>query len=99
MQVRTPAVAGMFYPKEKEELKTVIHNCFLHPLGPEKIPPTSSDEKIFGVICPHAGYMYSVPVATNSFYSISSQKHELVIITVRIHRGIGCNMEAMKEAV
>ena len=42
MQVRTPAVAGMFYPKEKEELKTVIHNCFLHPLGPEKIPPTSN---------------------------------------------------------
>ncbi len=99
MQVRTPAVAGMFYPKEKEELKTVIHDCFLHQFGPGKIPPTASDEKIFGVISPHAGYMYSGPVATNSFYSISSQKPELVIITGPNHWGLGCNVAVMKEGV
>ncbi|TLX68522.1 MAG: AmmeMemoRadiSam system protein B [Thaumarchaeota archaeon] len=99
MQVRTPAVAGMFYPKEKEELKTVIHDCFLHPLGPRKIPPTLSDEKIFGIICPHAGYMYSGPVATNSFYAISSQKPELVIITGPNHYGLGCNVAVMKEGI
>ena len=99
MQVRTPAVAGMFYPKEKEELKTVIHDCFLHPLGPRKIPPTLSDEKIFGIICPHAGYMYSGPVATNSFYVISSQKPELVIITGPNHYGLGCNVAVMKEGI
>jgi AmmeMemoRadiSam system protein B len=99
MQVRTPAVAGMFYPKEKEELRTVIRDCFLHLLGPGKIPPTSSDEKIFGVICPHAGYMYSGPVATNSFYSISSQKPELAIITGPNHYGLGCNIAVMKEGM
>lgn len=99
MQVRTPAVAGMFYPKEKEELKTVIHDCFLHPFGPGKLPPVSDDEKIFGVICPHAGYMYSGPVATNSFYSISSQKPELVIITGPNHYGLGCNVAVMKEGI
>ena len=80
MLIRTPAVAGMFYPKEKDELKTVIHDCFLHPFGPGKVPPVTNDENILGVICPHAGYMYSGPIATNSFYSISSQKPELVII-------------------
>src|SRR5712692_11258238 len=73
MQVRTPAVAGMFYPKEKNELKTAIHDCFLHPIGPGKIPPTLDNEKILGIVSPHAGYMYSGAVATNSFYSISSQ--------------------------
>jgi AmmeMemoRadiSam system protein B len=99
MQVRTPAVAGMFYPKEKNELKTVIHGCFLHPFGPRKIPPTSDNEKILGVISPHAGYMYSGPVATNSFYSISSQKPELVIITGPNHYGIGCNVAVMKEGM
>ena len=99
MQVRTPAVAGMFYPKEKNELKTVIHNCFLHHLGPGKIPPTSDNEKILGVISPHAGYMYSGPVATNSFYSISSQRPELVIITGPNHYGIGCNVAVMKEGI
>ena len=99
MQVRTPAVAGMFYPKEKEELKTVIRDCFLHPIGPGKIPPTSDNEKILGVISPHAGYMYSGPVATNSFYSISSQKPELVIITGPNHYGLGCNIAVMKEGI
>ena len=99
MQVRTPAVAGMFYPKEKNELKTAIHDCFLHPIGPGKIPPTLDNEKILGIISPHAGYMYSGPVATNSFYSISSQKPELVIITGPNHYGIGCNVAVMKEGL
>jgi AmmeMemoRadiSam system protein B len=99
MQVRTPAVAGMFYPKEKNELKTVIHNCFVHHFGPGKIPPTSDNEKILGVISPHAGYVYSGPVATNSFYSISSQRPELVIITGPNHYGIGCNVAVMKEGI
>ena len=97
MQIRTPAVAGMFYPKEKEHLKTTIQDCFLHTFGPGKIPPTEHDENILGVICPHAGYMYSGPVATNSFYHISSQKPDLVIIIGPNHWGIGCNIAAMKE--
>lgn len=99
MQVRTPAVAGMFYPKEKNELKTAIHDCFLHHFGPGKIPPTQDNEKILGIISPHAGYMYSGPVATNSFYSISSQRPELVIITGPNHYGIGCNVAVMKEGI
>jgi AmmeMemoRadiSam system protein B len=40
MQIRTPAVAGMFYPNEKKELKKLIKDCFLHNLGPGKIPPS-----------------------------------------------------------
>lgn len=97
MQMRTPAVAGMFYPKETQELKFVIHDCFLHPFGPGKAPPIENNENILGVICPHAGYTYSGPVAANSFYHISSQKPELVIITGPNHWGIGCNIAAMKE--
>ena len=97
MQIRTPAVAGMFYPKEKNELKVIIHDCFLHPFGPGKVPPIENNENVLGVICPHAGYMYSGPIATNSFYHISSQKPELVIITGPNHWGIGCNVAAMKE--
>ncbi|MEX0764067.1 MAG: AmmeMemoRadiSam system protein B [Nitrosopumilaceae archaeon] len=97
MQIRTPAVAGMFYPKEKDELEAVIRDCFLHPFGPGKVSPATNDENILGVICPHAGYMYSGPIATNSFYSISSQKPEIVIIVGPNHWGIGCGVAAMKE--
>ncbi len=99
MQIRTPAVAGMFYPKTQQELKSTIKNCFLHDFGPGKLYPTSSSEKIFGVICPHAGYMYSGPVAANSYYAISALKPDLVIIVGPNHWGIGCNVATMKEGI
>ncbi|MFQ6025259.1 MAG: AmmeMemoRadiSam system protein B [Nitrosopumilaceae archaeon] len=97
MQVRTPAVAGMFYPKEKNELKAAIHDCFLHSFGPGKLPPSESAQKIYGVICPHAGYMYSGPVAAHSYYAVSSEKYELAIIIGPNHWGVGCGVAAMKE--
>jgi len=97
MQIRTPAVAGMFYPCEKNELKESIHQCFLHSFGPGKLPPTEEKKKIYGVICPHAGYMYSGPIACHSFYSISSESPELFIIIGPNHWGVGCNVAAMKD--
>lgn len=45
MQIRTPAVAGMFYPGEKKELKKAIKECFLHKFGPGKIPPSNIKKK------------------------------------------------------
>jgi len=99
MQIRTPAVAGMFYPKAEQELKSTIRDCFLHSYGPGKLPPSMQDEKIFGLICPHAGYMYSGPVAANSYYAISSLKPDLIIILGPNHWGAGCDIAAMKEGV
>ena len=97
MQIRTPAVAGMFYPGEKNELKESIRQCFLHSFGPGKLPPSEEEKKIFGIICPHAGYMYSGPIACHSFYSISCESPELVIIIGPNHWGIGCNVATMKD--
>jgi len=97
MQIRTPAVAGMFYPGEKNKLKESIHQCFLHSFGPGKLPPTEEKKKIYGVICPHAGYMYSGPIACHSFYSISSESPELFIIIGPNHWGVGSNVAAMKD--
>ena len=99
MQVRTPAVAGMFYPKTQQELRSAIRDCFLHSFGPGKLPPLSDDKNIIGVICPHAGYMYSGPIAAYSYYAISSLKPDLVIIIGPNHWGIGCNIATMKDAV
>ncbi|HXW03354.1 MAG TPA: MEMO1 family protein [Nitrosarchaeum sp.] len=95
MQIRTPAVAGMFYPNEKKELKKVINECFLHNFGPGKIPPSNIKKKIFGVICPHAGYVYSGPIACNSFYEISSDLPDLFIIIGPNHWGIGSSVATM----
>ena len=99
MQVRTPAVAGLFYPKAKQELKSSVRNCFLHNYGPGKIPPSSDDKKIIGIICPHAGFEYSGPIAANSYYTIASQRPDLVIIIGPNHWGIGRNVATMKEGL
>ena len=72
MEIRTPAVSGTFYPENEKKLKNLIHDCFTHPIGPGKTFPIESNEKIYGVICPHAGFVYSGPVACHSFYSLSS---------------------------
>ena len=98
MEVRTPAVSGTFYPDDQQELKSLIHNCFMHTIGPGKMPPTGSDQKIYGVICPHAGFVYSGPVACHSFYSISSSTSRLAIITGPNHYGIGQSIASMIDA-
>ena len=98
MEVRTPAVSGTFYPGDEKELKNLIHECFLHEFGPGRIPPTDSDQKIYGVICPHAGFVYSGPVACHSFYAISLSKSKLAIITGPNHYGIGQNVASMVDS-
>ena len=96
MQIRTPAVAGMFYPEEKNKLSNLIEECFLHPFGPKK-NPKKINQKIFGVICPHAGYVYSGPIACNSINAIMSESPKLFIIIGPNHWGIGRSVATMKD--
>ena len=98
MEIRTPAVSGTFYPENEKKLKNLIHDCFMHPIGPGKISPTDSYEKIYGVICPHAGFVYSGPVACHSFYSLSASSSKLTIIVGPNHYGIGQNVASMVDA-
>jgi len=99
MLIRTPAVAGVFYPKTNQELKSNIRDCFLHDYGPGKLPPSPDNQEIIGVICPHAGYEYSGPIAANSYYAISSQRPDLVIIIGPNHWRIGREVATMKEGI
>jgi hypothetical protein len=54
--VRLPAVAGQFYPKNPEELRTMVDGF----LAAAK---TVSDTIPKAIIAPHAGYPYSGPIA------------------------------------
>ena len=109
MRVRAPTVAGSFYSDKRAELKKSIHNSYLHAFGPGEIPfdessliekkLSSSKKKIFGVICPHAGYMYSGPIACHSFNAISDTVYELFIIFGPNHWGLGSHVATMKDYV
>ena len=73
-KLRFPAVAGQFYPAEKEELEKIIDEF----LSLAKVPEIEGE--IFGLILPHAGYVFSGLVATHGYKAIIGQKYETVIL-------------------
>ncbi len=87
--VRKPAVAGQFYPGSEKELGRMIESCFKHPLGPGKIPDTSGTERnIKGLVVPHAGYMYSGPIAAHGYSALYEDGGpEVVVLVGPAHRG------------
>jgi AmmeMemoRadiSam system protein B len=95
--IREPVVAGQFYPDDKKELKNMIKSCFEHKLGPGTYS-IESNERIFGVVCPHAGYVYSGPTACHSYKSIANQNPELAIIIGPNHFGVGKDAATMIDA-
>lgn len=97
MRVRKPAVAGTFYPAEKDKLLQMIEGCFMHSYGPGKKPPAGKGRKMIGMVCPHAGYMYSGPVAAHGYYQASQLDIDLAIIIGPNHWGIGSGIATVKE--
>ena len=91
MKVRLPAVAGSFYDAEEPALRRRISDCFIHKLGPGNMPPAPEpQEKIFGFVLPHAGYIYSGPIAAHGYYLCSAIKDlELAVVIGPNHWGIG----------
>ncbi|MCV0393020.1 MAG: MEMO1 family protein [Nitrosopumilus sp.] len=85
--IREPVVAGQFYPEEKDDLEKMIKSCIESKFGPSTTKV--KEEKIFGVIVPHAGYVYSGPTACHSFKAISPLNPELAIVIGPNHYGIG----------
>jgi MEMO1 family protein len=95
---RKPAVSGLFYPSKKEELLQTIKSLFLNSkFGPGALPPAREKGRIYGIVSPHAGYIYSGAVAASAFYEISSSNFDTVVIIGPNHYGIGTEVGTMKE--
>ncbi|UCE75001.1 MAG: MEMO1 family protein [Methanomassiliicoccales archaeon] len=89
--MRYPAVAGQFYEGREDALRKQIEECFLHSLGPGEIPKLNDGErKIKGAVVPHAGYMFSGPVAAHVCAALASDGFpETFIIIGPKHSGFG----------
>jgi len=101
---RRPFVAGQFYERDAEALKLQITSCFLNNLGPKKIPKITSiknpTRKIIGLICPHAGYMYSGMSAAWGFSELALDGlPKTVIILGPNHTGYGSGISLMREGI
>ena len=100
MKVRRPTQAGAFYEGDAEALKTQIENCFLHELGPKKLPQVSKNGpiRVVGLVCPHAGYVYSGAVAANAYYELAQDgKPDIAVILGPNHTGYGSALSLMNE--
>ncbi len=99
MQVRKPAVAGQFYPADPAELSSLIEECYIHRLGPGKAPPApKGSADVVAVVCPHAGYVYSGPVAAHSYFHVSSLPDpDLIVVVAPNHYGIGSGVSTFKS--
>ncbi len=70
--MRYPAVAGAFYAGSKDSLLRQIERCYTSPLGPGTLPkPRAGAKRLVGLVCPHAGYQYSGPVAAHSYAALA----------------------------
>src|SRR5689334_3311801 len=59
--VRAPAVAGSFYPASPAELGATIDRLLAAVTAPANAPCPKA------IIVPHAGYIYSGPIAASAF--------------------------------
>ncbi|MDI9623898.1 MAG: AmmeMemoRadiSam system protein B [Methanothermobacter sp.] len=95
---RNPAVAGTFYEAEADALRKRIEWCFQHKLGPGKIPKIGNKRKLKAVIAPHAGYMYSGPVAAHAYHEVAADGFpETFIILCPNHTGMGSGISMMSK--
>ncbi len=78
--VRQPAVAGTFYPAEPHALRAEIA-AFLNDADPIDRAPKA-------LIAPHAGYLYSGPVAGSAYRTLKPRRSEVerVVLLGPAHR-------------
>src|SRR5512137_1170978 len=86
--MRSPAVAGQFYPKSPQELKRQLDE-FLGGAPSQELP-------ILGAVVPHAGYIYSGSVAADVYARLP--KKETYVILGPNHHGLGAPISLSRDS-
>ena len=73
-RVREPAVAGLFYPQDPATLSRMIEQ-FLAAARTEPLPG-----ELRALICPHAGYPFSGPIAATGFRLLAGRSYDTVVV-------------------
>lgn len=83
-QTRQPAVAGKFYPDNKQELASMIRG-FIDAVPETSVIDEQKNGEIIGVISPHAGYVFSGGVAAYSYKQLKNKSYDIVVIMGQSH--------------
>jgi hypothetical protein len=65
--IREPAVAGQFYPGDRAELQSTVEDLLRDALTR---PNGAAGRTAKAIICPHAGYQYSGPIAASAYAAL-----------------------------
>ena len=77
--IRTAQVAGYFYPSEPAKLRNDIQQLLDLSKRKEKL------NNIFGIVSPHAGYVYSGKTAAHAYNLLIGKKFKRVVIISPSH--------------
>ncbi|HPC47969.1 MAG TPA: AmmeMemoRadiSam system protein B [Deltaproteobacteria bacterium] len=78
--VRRPAIAGSWYPGDPETLIRDIDRYL------SAVKDTAPVPRPLALIAPHAGYMYSGPVAAYAYRTVEGLSYETVVVISPSHR-------------
>lgn len=99
-RVRKPAVAGYFYEADRQALLERIRWSINHELGPKAESLSPDGSRALGVVAPHAGYMYSGPVAAWAYAALKGYgKPDTVVVIGPNHYGVGAPVAIMRSGV
>ncbi len=76
MRARAPAFAGMFYPDKPQELAAAVKGYVAQATPPATPAPPKA------VIAPHAGYIYSGPIAGTAYASLSARREQIARVVL-----------------
>ncbi len=77
--VRPSPIAGQWYPGDRDRLIAMVDQFM------ERAPQVAINGQIVGLIAPHAGYIYSGPVAGCAFTLVRGMTFERVVVVSPMH--------------
>jgi len=89
--IRNPAVAGVFYPRNADELSGMIDRFLRGASGVD-------ERKALGLVVPHAGYIYCGETQAHSYRALMRDEYIFIILGPN-HREYGPKIAVMKEGV
>jgi AmmeMemoRadiSam system protein B len=79
LDIRPSPIAGRWYPAEKQALASSVDGY----LDAARLPETQGE--VIAVMAPHAGHLYSGPVAGHAFAALRGRRPEVVAVVSPMH--------------
>ncbi|MDD2714323.1 MAG: AmmeMemoRadiSam system protein B [Candidatus Wallbacteria bacterium] len=87
--MRQPVVAGKFYPGNPKELDKMVADFFRNA--------RETEGSAWGIITPHAGYVFSGAAAARAFSAFGEQKFDILVLLGPNHTGYGGDVSMSDE--